>query len=372
MKTCLLLNLCIFSLFIAVSCTHAAGDSSPSIEPSSQAYSNIVVAFLPPQGLGDGSDVDDFYAGLCAACLEADNQLGMIDVLQNSWDNTRECIESYLQYVQRVKAEATETPDFLFLFYEGYLPYVEALQNEFEKANVAVFLFESKKNDLAFAKTISIPLYGASFLAGCAAKKLLSGKEHPRLLSILANSSDQSLQDGLAGFAAGYEPSPAWDGTIFEGWNEAQNTLDFSAMALLSGLADGGYNQAPAMYLFITAFCSVYDLIFPLCRGSSNGFIRLNREKGEASPYTVGTYQNLNAISSQVPFSVVKHTGRVVKECVLRWLHGEEIVPNMEFGLKDGYTALVVSKPYEEALLGVVEENMQRAIELEREYEDAK
>ena len=373
MKTCILLSLCSFSFFIAA-CSNSSGGGNSFPLPPADEFSKMVIAFFPPQGLGDSSDVDNLYSGIFQACKESDGQLEMLEVVPDTWENCDITISFYLKFIKDIQESDESAPDFLFLFYEGYLPFLEEFSKDFEGTKITVLLFESKKSNLSFVKRVSIPLYGASYLAGLCSKELLKDKSSPRVLSILANSSDQSLRDAAEAFATGFNPSPSWDGKIYSGWNDSDAAPDFYVMSLKDDLADGGYNQSSALYLLMNAITlsSPYDLLFPLCRGSISGITKFIREKVEASPYTVGSYTDLNGISSRIPFSLVKHTGLVAKECLLRWVNGEELEPLMEFGLKDGYTELVISKDYSPKLSKLVEDNFERAVELEREHEDVK
>ena len=334
----------------------------------------MVVAFYPPQGLGDSSDVDNLFSGIFQACNESGGQLEMLEVIPKSWDMGIFTVALYLEVVKSFLESDESAPDFLFLFYEGYLPILEELSEDFEDANITVLLFDSKKNNLPFVKRVSIPLYGVSYLAGLASKELLKNNNSPRLLSILANSSDQSLIDSIKGFALGFNPNPLWDGKILIDWDYSESAPDFYVLALKDGLTDGGYNQFSALYLLMKTVAVIhpYDMVFPICRGSISGIIKFNREKGEDSPYTIGSFTNLNETSNRIPFSIVKHTERVAKECLLRWVNEEEIPQYSEFGLKDGYTELEISKDYKSRLSNIVEKNLELAIKLEKEYEEKK
>ncbi|EID85026.1 ABC-type transport system, periplasmic component/surface lipoprotein [Treponema sp. JC4] len=109
------------------------------------------------------------------------------------------------------------------------------------------------------------------------------------------------------------------------------------------------------------------NLILPYCGKAVHGLLLYNRENTD-SYYTVGTDVDMQAYSDRVPFSIVKHIDKVIEKCVDQSLEGS--LPNhQDFGLKDGYTELLISKDYEEELSEAVKNIHQTAIEKEEAYE---
>ena len=168
MKNFLLPLICSFSLFI-VSCSNSSGDDNLPQLPLADDFSKMVVAFYPPQGLGDSSDVDNLFSGIFQACNESGGQLEMLEVIPKSWDMGIFTVALYLEVVKSFLESDESAPDFLLLFYEGYLPILEELSEDFEDANITVLLFYR----------IQHPLFQAGSVYLCAAGRL---PHRPRIL----------------------------------------------------------------------------------------------------------------------------------------------------------------------------------------------
>ena len=359
-----------FSLF---SCKNESDDENPSVE--SVASKGGLIAFYPPNGLGDNSYVDSFCSGVQKAALK--NNLLVYDICPKNWDEAKGLVDEYIPRCYEL-TKTYKLPVFFLFGDEGYLEFFSPYLSE-KPDTISYMLFESKETEFSAVNTAYMPLYGASYLAGLASKTLLAGRENARILAILANESTQSVKDALKGFVAGSESD--WNEKVYDynftEWSDSDSTgfkeLNFVALSLSNDHDKDGFDSADLSYalaLFAQKL-NPFDLYFPVCGGSVHGLLRYNREKGEESFYTVGMDSDLSVYTKQVPFSVVKHIDRAVQKCIEQWLSGK-LPHHQEFDLANGYTELIISKSYKDKLSAVVQEALARAIEKEREYEENK
>ncbi|MBQ7538656.1 MAG: hypothetical protein IJT42_06795 [Treponema sp.] len=361
-----------FSLF---SCKNESDDENPSVE--SVASKGGLIAFYPPNGLGDASYVDSFCSGVQKAALK--NNLLVYDICPKNWDEAKDLVDEYISRCYEL-TKTYNLPVFFLFGDEGYLEFFSPYLIE-KPDTISYMLFESKETEFPAVNTAYMPLYGASYLAGLASKTLLEGRENARILAILANGSTQSVKDALKGFIAGSDSESAWNEKVYDynftEWSDSDSTgfeeLNFVAVSLNNEHDKDGFDSADLSYalaLFAQKL-NPFDLYFPVCGGSVHGLLRYNREKGEKSFYTVGMDSDLSVYTKQVPFSVVKHIDRAVQKCIEQWLSGK-LPHHQEFDLANGYTGLVISEKYKEKLSAAVQGALARAIEKEREYEENK
>lgn len=361
-----------FSLF---SCKNESDDENPSVE--SVASKGGLIAFYPPNGLGDNSYVDSFCSGVQKAAIK--NNLLVYDICPKNWDEAKGLVDEYIPRCYEL-TKTYKLPVFFLFGDEGYLEFFSPYLSE-KPDTISYMLFESKETEFPAVNTAYMPVYGTSYLAGLASKTLLAGRENARILAILANESTQSVKDALKGFIAGSESESAWNEKVYDynftEWSDSDSTgfkeLDFVAISLSNDHDKDGFDSADLSYalaLFAQKL-NPFDLYFPVCGGSVHGLLRYNREKGEKSFYTVGMDSDLSVYTKQVPFSVVKHIDRAVQKCIEQWLSGK-LPHHQEFDLANGYTELIISKSYKDKLSAVVQGALARAIEKEREYEENK
>lgn len=361
----------IFS-FCAVSCKTNSDDESSS---GSVSFKGGLVAFYSPNGLGDNAYVDSFCSGVQKSAIK--NTLWAYDVCPLSWDEAKTLVDDYIPRCYELAKN--DTTPMLFVFADaGYLTYISKYTAQ-KPDTISFLVFDSKETSDNAVHTVNIPLYGASYLAGLASKSLLSEVENPRVLSLIANDSSQTVMDSLKGFIAGYEAG--WNGTVYDynftEWSDEKgqefSALNFAVLELENEMDKSGYdsaNLAYALALFAEKL-NPFDLYFPVCGGSVQELLRYNREKREKSFYTIGMDSDLSSYTKQVPFSVIKHVDRAIETCVEEWLK-DQLSHHHDFTLADGYSELVISKGYTKKLSDVVQNATQTAIEKETEYEKNK
>lgn len=366
-------------LFALASCSNDGDSGGGGKDETEKISEKLVIVFHLPAGLGDNSYTDILAYGIHKAAFE--NNLLVYDVSPDDWDDAQVKIQKvFSSYRELIGADENADIPVLFIFAsEGYLNIL--VDNEdiaklmVNSANLFSYvLFEANYPDLpSYLSTVYMPLYGASYLAGTAAKTLLSAKENPRVISLLANDFMQPLIDALNGFSVGYGSSGStsyiynYFATTAEEVEEMRNAT-FVAESI-NGKADTtGFNSEDTAYkiAYNNSF-NTFDLYFPICGGSIHGLLRYNRERGASSFYTVGMDSDMSSYSGQVPFSVVKRVDKAAQKCIEQWLSEGKVAHYQRLGLGEGYTELVVSEGYE-SLSAVVQENLSEAIAREKEY----
>ncbi len=364
-------------LFALASCSNDGDSGGGGKDETEKTSEKLVIVFHLPAGLGDNSYTDILAYGIHKAAFE--NNLLVYDVSPDDWDDAQVKIQKvFSSYRELIGAEENADIPVLFVFAsESYLPVLESDEiAESIAASTEPFtylLFESEETEVPYLSTVYMPLYGASYLAGTAAKTLLSEKENPRVISLLANDFMQPLIDALNGFSVGYGSSGStsyiynYFTTTAEEVEEMRNAT-FVAESINGEADTTGFNSEETAYkiAYNNSF-NTFDLYFPICGGSIHGLLRYNREQGASSFYTVGMDSDMSAYSPQVPFSVVKRVDKAAEKCIAQWLAEGKIEHYQRLGLGEGYTELVVSEGYE-SLSAVVQEHLSEAIEKEQAY----
>ena len=107
---------------------------------------------------------------------------------------------------------------------------------------------------------------------------------------------------------------------------------------------------------------------------STRGVENYIKETQKSNILIAGVNGNRTVISDFIPFYVVKHIDKVVSLCLSQWLSDKKIPHYQEFGLKAGFTELVINEDNQyldiDDLKTVVAEAKETAIQKEREYED--
>ena len=358
-----------------ISCSH---EDKVESEPE-QLSEKLVIVFHFPDGLGDNSYNDILAYGIHKAAKE--HGLLPYDVNPSDWDDAKAKIDKVFDSYRSLIGleENADIPVLLIFANSGYLDVLKDADISEKIASASdsfsYLLFESKElqeTELPYLSTVYMPLYGASYLAGLASKSLLSSKENPRVVALLANDFMSPLLDALSGFSDGYGVSYEKiynHNDSSEHAMAAMNSASFVAESICSDDDPYGFNSSGTTYeIANNNNFNHFDLYFPVCGGSIHGLLRYNRERGDDSFYTVGMDSDLRPYSSQVPFSVVKHVDKAAEKCIKQWLDEGKIDRYQHLGLEEGYTELVISSGYEELLSQTVQENLSAAIEKENRY----
>lgn len=308
-----------------------------------------IVYFIYAQGdMGDLGYIDELYRGVVKA-TNSGNMLLSCAELPSDATATDEALAYFLNYMQNMGSNRKALVVIANNNYETMLHgYEDVLR---QNSNVDVLLVESNDTTLP-VYSISFPQYGACYLAGCVTGRCLTDVN--RVLVASANASSSMLADMRQGFA--------------DGLNSTSSGITVDNY-YISSEPSGGYASADTVYNRSVDIDAAYQMVLPLCGGSVQGFLRYNREH-PSSFYTVGIDTDMQAYSSRVPFSVVKHLSTAMEQWITSWANGKELDKHQTLGLEAGYTELVVADAYAERLIATAKQYLSIAINREKEHEN--
>ena len=206
-----------------------------------------------------------------------------------------------------------------------------------------VLLFETSADDIP-AYTFSISMYGACYLAGCAALPFTRNGA----AVLCGNRNDVTVNRAAEGFVRGFTD------------NGGQQAGTFY-------LADDwtGYSMPDSAYRAAAKLAEEYDYLFPVAGGSNLGIYRYAREYPDRF-FTAGMDVDQSGYSARITCSVVKHIDRLIGDYLNRWLTGQPLPRQAAYGLESGYIETVVSPGYEDTLQTLVSSFLERAIAAEK------
>lgn len=200
--------------------------------------------------------------------------------------------------------------------------------------------------------TAHIPYYGTMYKAGYIASRM---EDVDSVRIYLANSKYLYMREGRDGFIDGFTQNR--ENTI--------DVVDFSIHTLSD--TEGLSNRTAAYMFFAPECCGRFDMILPICGETTMGFIQYNRDNPGCF-YTIGVDDDMSIYSSDVPFSCVKHSDRVITACITDWKNGQ-LEHYQSFGMEGNWVELVVADKYKHLLEPLSQEIHNQAIEEEANYE---
>lgn len=208
-------------------------------------------------------------------------------------------------------------------------------------------MFETKADDLPIP-VFHFTGYGVSFLAGIAAytqtkadkAAYLGGQEH-----------EAFIEECYHGFRDGY---------LYAGGKEVAETY-LSTTPAGFGMPQRAYEMADSLY-------KLYPFIYAMAGSSNNGIYQYLREYPDKK-YTAGIDIDQSVYSSQIIGSMIKEIDRCIRQYIVRWLNGEKLPMREWYTLESGYMSFKIADPYKKNLEKIISENLQTAIDKEKEYE---
>lgn len=299
----------------------------------------IVYIIYPIEGLGDMGYVDNLYKGAVNAGTK--HEIEIKHLMPSSLAEAR----LYLNTL--VNEEISKVPHLYIIAESSIESEVEAIINESSNNSRKSYLVWETSHKYTNASSVKLSMYGISYIAGKLAAKM---EDVDSVCIMKANPFVSALDEAEDGFIAGF------------GNSGETETL------LLSGEAGRGFSLSSELYRKASEF-NKYDIILPLCGGSSNGLIRYCREYPDDSFYTIGIDADMSMYSSKVPFSCVKHTDLAIELCIEQWLNGS-LPQHQVMGLKEGMTEVVISPLYSDFFGNFLQLINNEAINKENKYEN--
>ena len=263
-------------------------------------------------------------------------------------------------------AKESEERQLLILGSNEYEQMVREKDIELDK-NKTILLFESEA--IQGVNTVRIQRYGISYLAGC----IVAPEGCATIIAALPD--DPILTDAISGFTDGFK--------AYYNEDNVEDSYYFSTGLDTIYLANDytGYAMPDSTYRLVTEINNGF--IYPLAGGSNNGIYKSIRDNHFALTMAIGMDADCSAHGKSIPFSVIIRTDKLIEDYLTMWVDGKELPSHSSYGLKDGYTDIVISpyfydmnmqwKPYyekenywEDAYYKYKEE----AIEKESEYEE--
>ena len=328
MRKLTLILLMFFSLF-STACVE--------IDPSLKRPTVYVI--YPIEGLGDMGYVDKLYKGAVNAGIK--NEIEIKHLMPSSLAEAR-------LYLNTLANEPDIKVPHLYIIAESTIENeVEAIIDESSNKSRKSFLIWETSHTYKNASSVKLSMYGISYIAG----KLAAKMEDVESVCIMkANPFVSALDEAEDGFIDGF------------GNSGETETL------LLSGEPGRGFSLSSELYRTGPEF-NKYDIILPLCGGSSNGLIRYCREYPDDSFYTIGIDADMSMYSSKVPFSCVKHTDLAIELCIEQWLNGT-LSQHQVMGLNEGMTEVIISPSYLDDFEDYLQLINNEAINEENKYEN--
>ncbi|MDR2894586.1 MAG: hypothetical protein LBU97_03910 [Alistipes sp.] len=356
-------------LFGATACATLAGCDPDLPEGTPNATPQVTVLFSPG-GVGDRGYNDQILRGVLQAEKEGGFDLrilmpsspGEAERLFTDWLDGREGKSSSAGPSGKSAGKsgssggkggsANNTPgpnntpgDLFILAGNDYEPMALEHLTARPSGGREVLLFETRAQNLP-ATTFSITMYGACYLAGCAAVALADSAT-----VVCGNSTDTVVREGADGFVDGF-------------------TANGGAGADIRYLADTwvGYASPELAYALAAELADSTPYIFPIAGGSNQGIYRYTREN-PGRIHTAGMDTEQSDFSTGITFSVVKHIDRLMADYIGEWVTEGTLPPSRVYGMESGYIDVVPAPGYTDICGPIIESRRGEAIAKEMDHE---
>lgn len=184
-----------------------------------------------------------------------------------------------------------------------------------------ILLFECPHDGLPKGvSTFRIGRYGASCLAG-----MMAG-ESPEAHVVAACPGDDILEDAVSGFSDGYRIAAGREAQVHYLAEDAS-----------------GYSMPEEAYRIAQGFDEAF--VFPLAGGSNSGIFKFSRENAFSLQLIAGMDVDCTEYSTRVPFSVVVHIDRLVRNLLEVWETDGRLPEHSDYRLSDKEAIEIVTNP---------------------------
>ena len=312
-----------------------------------------MVYFVSREGsLGDLGYVDAIYRGVVRGC----NSIGAHYTLMEIPSDTALVDFAVALFMESIKYSENKT---LAVFANDALEpvfhrYESVLANMGDKAQA---LLVETQDTLLPINTVSFRQYGVCYQAGRVAVRSFE-REFSRVVIANANRTNEGIKEMREGFTAGIEDGIDPDDPFGD---KPISNIYFSDKS-------GGFDVPDSAYQVAVRDLADDDvLLFPLCGGTMQGFLRYSRDANNF--LILGVDTDMQEYSKALPFSVVKNVDKFVEDWIVKWGNGEENPKHQILGFDSGYTKIVVSNRYNEWLPQTdVDDLYEVSLEKEKEY----
>lgn len=325
--------LVIISLLLNTACK----DEEP-LSPPSEVLPTIRVLFAT-SGLGDMSYNDNIFRGIM--------EEQQVNPFQLEYTVPKDDIEA--KEILR-KWQINNDPQYYFTILAAS-EYEDLARNSIPSTAAPNYLmFDTKADDLAIP-VFHFTGYGVSFLAGIAAYAQTKAE---KAAYIGGQQHEAFIAECYDGFRDGY---------LYAGGKEVVETY-LSTTQKGFAMPQRAYEMADSLY-------KLYPFIYVMAGNSNNGIYQYLRDYPE-NKYTAGVDTDQSAYSSQIIGSMIKEIERCVRQYISWWMKGEDLPMREWYTLESGYMAFKIAGPYKKHLEKIVSDNLQTAINKEKEYESNK
>lgn len=312
----LLLPVCLAALPALTSCH----DSDDPAFPSDEEEPKTLCLLFSPNGLGDASYNDPILAAAANYAFTRDGIT--LDYL------SPKSLEEGEAYFLRWLETATDKDRSLMVLTDNvYESMAEKYRDRIDPARHCILQLDSRRADLP-VHTAYIHYYGVCYWAARMQSTFTGTQAESAILK--ANNRNPVLNEMEAGLTRGVEDAGS---KIWLTW-------------VLDPDGNGGFDLPQTAYWLVGEVSATVSTVYAIAGGSNMGVYRFTREfPGILLVPGIDTDQS--GLSSNVPFSLLKHTDRLLTEYITRWDNGEpQPLSPYVVGLAEGYTDLVISKDY--------------------------
>ena len=306
-------------------------------EPSVTTPEPTVRVLIASSGLGDLSYNDNILRGILQAQQEFHFRLEYVSPADN---------KEAEQIVRSWQAEGNNPRSYYtILAASEYEDLARKIMPETSADNY--LMFDTKADNLTIP-TFHFTGYGVSFLAGVAAYTQTKAE---KAAYIGGQRHESFIEDCYAGFRDGYKHAGGKD-----------------VVELYLSNTQKGFAMPKRAYIMADSLYRLYPFIYAMAGNSNNGIYQYLRDY-PAAGYTAGVDTDQSDYSNRIIGSMIKEVGRCVKDYIGAWLRGEELPMRKWYTLESGFMNFQIAGPYKQELESIVEENLQTAIDKEKEYE---
>lgn len=311
----------ILLLLIAGQFFACSGDEdSSSILPDEEEDAKSVCLLFSSNGLGDASYNDQILGAVSRYVFARDGI--RLDYLS---PQTPEDAEDY--FCRWMETANGKDRSVMVLVDNAYETLLEKHRQRIDPERHCILQLDSRRSDLP-AHTLYIRYYGVCYWAARMQSTFTGTQAESAILK--ANNRNMVLNEMEAGLTHGVE--------------DAGSNVRFTWVLDPDG--NGGFDLPQTAYWLVGEVPATVSTVYAIAGGSNMGVYRFTREF-PGILLVPGIDVDQSGLSPDVPFSLLKHTDRLLMEYITRWDNGEPQPASPHVvGLAEGYTDLAISKDY--------------------------